>query len=373
MLSIAGFDGYFKQLNPTWKTVLGFSDDELKARRLLEFVHPEDQSATRECLEKLKSNETSIYFENRYACKDGGYRWLAWTASPFIAEELIYLFARDITERKQTEEEIRQLNRALRSRAADLEHANQELEKEIAVRKRAEEALRETNAELESFSYSASHDLRAPLRAMQGFAEALIEDCANELGEVGRDYATRIIAAAGRMDALIQDLLLYSRLSHAGLQLQPVDLAKVVTEAMGQLEAPLQAGNAAIQVQEPLEGVVGHHGTLVQVLCNLLSNAVKFVPSGVKPQVRVHLQANGEWGRLWVEDNGIGIASEYHTRIFRLFERLHGVDIYPGTGIGLAIVRKGAERMGGRVGVESSPGQGSRFWLELPLAHNNQT
>jgi signal transduction histidine kinase len=203
---------------------------------------------------------------------------------------------------------------------------------------------------------------------MQGFAEALMEDCAQELGTTGQDYASRIIAAAGRMDALIQDLLLYSRLSHTELQLQPVDLGKVMAEAMGQLEAPLQDGRAEIVVEQPLAQVLGHHGTLVQVICNLLSNAVKFVARGTKPHVRVRSETNGEWGRLWVEDNGIGIASEYHTRIFRVFERLHGVDIYPGTGIGLAIVRKGAERMGGRVGVESNPGQGSRFWVELPLA-----
>jgi PAS domain S-box-containing protein len=368
MLSIAGFNGYFKQLNPTWKTVLGFTEDELKASPFMDFIHPDDQAMTLDQIQKLKTNELSVYFESRYACKNGSYRWLAWTAAPFIAEELIYLFARDVTERKQSEEEIRKLNTTLEQRAVQLETTNQELQREIAVRKRAEAALKETNSELESFSYSVSHDLRAPLRAMQGFAEALLEDCGPELGTIGKDYADRIIAAAGRMDSLIQDLLLYSRLSHAALQLQTVDLRKAIAEALCQLEATLREANAEVVVEEPMASVIGHHATAVQVLCNLVSNAVKFVGAGVKPLVRVRLQRNGEWGRLWVEDNGIGISAEYHNRIFRVFERLHGIDIYPGTGIGLAIVRKGAERMGGRVGLESATGQGSKFWVDLPLA-----
>src|SRR5439155_847129 len=187
-------------------------------------------------------------------CRDGSRRWLAGTAVPFKEEQLFYLFVRDVTEHKFAEEEIRSLNSALLGRAAELEKANHKLQREIGVRKIAEAALKETNSELEAFTYSVSHDLRAPLRAMQGFAEALL----------------------------------------------------------------------------------------------------------------------GEYGRLWVEDNGIGIAPEFHQRIFRVFERLHGSEKYPGTGVGLAIVRKGMERMGGRVGVESAPGQGSRFWADLRLRREEE-
>ncbi|MBU1747552.1 MAG: hypothetical protein KKA73_07680, partial [Chloroflexi bacterium] len=140
---------------------------------------------------------------------------------------------------------------------------------------------------------------------------------------------------------------------------------------------------AQITVQEPLPLVLGHHTTLTQVVANLLANAIKFVAPGVQPQVRVWAEAvervveravervsgeADEWVRLWVEDNGIGIAPEYHEHIFGLMKRLHGAETYPGTGVGLAIVRKGVAHMGGRVGVESEPGQGSRFWIELRKA-----
>src|SRR5439155_27051483 len=118
--------------------------------------------------------------------------------------------------------------------------------------------------------------------------------------------------------------------------------------------------------------ILAHQGTAVQVACNLISNAIKFVAPGLTPHVRIRMEQLGEYGRLWVEDNGIGIAPEFHQRIFRVFERLHGSEKYPGTGVGLAIVRKGMERMGGRVGVESAPGQGSRFWADLRLRREEE-
>ncbi len=135
-----------------------------------------------------------------------------------------------------------------------------------------------------------------------------------------------------------------------------------------QLESELRGGDAKISVQEPLPTVLGNETTLAQVVANLLANAVEFIPAGRGPEVRMRAEQRDGHVRLWVEDNGIGIAPEYHERTFRLFERLHRPEEYPGTGIGLAIVRKAVERMGGGVGVESAPGQGSRFWIELRLA-----
>lgn len=238
-----------------------------------------------------------------------------------------------------------------------------ELEQRVADRT---VALQEANTELQAFTYSVSHDLRAPLRAMQGFAQALLEDYADKLDSFAQDYARRIVAAASRMDTLINDLLAYSRLSRAEIRLQPVSLAVVVAEALAQLEAELQERQAQVTVEESLPEVVAHRTTLIQVVTNLLANAVKFVAPTVKPQVRVWAEEREGWVRLWLQDNGIGIAPEHQQRIFRVFERLHGIETYPGTGIGLAIVRKGVERMGGRVGVKSQVGQGSRFWIELP-------
>ncbi|MBW4571842.1 MAG: hypothetical protein KME31_28635 [Tolypothrix carrinoi HA7290-LM1] len=225
--------------------------------------------------------------------------------------------------------------------------------------------LEEANEELQAFAYSVSHDLRAPLRAMQGFAEAMLEDYEDILDELGKEYATRIVTSAQRLENLIQDLLAYSRLSRSDLELKVIDLTTIMSEAMTQLEAEIEQTQAQVNIQSPLPKAIAHRPTLVQVITNLLTNAMKFVDEGVSPQIKVWAEIHGECVRLWVEDNGIGIAREHQKRIFRVFERLHGMETYPGTGIGLAIVRKGIDRMGGCVGVESQLRQGSRFWIEL--------
>ncbi len=236
-----------------------------------------------------------------------------------------------------------------------------------------EHRVAERTADLESFAYSVSHDLRAPLRAMQGFAQALLEDYGDRLDEIGQDYAKRIVSASQHMDILIQDLLTYSRLSRTDIYLHEVSLDRVIEESLYQIEAEIRNKEIEFSIEKDLPRVYGHHATLVQVVANLISNAVKFVPPETKPRVNIWGEEVEESIRLWIEDNGIGIAPEHQERIFRVFERLHGVETYPGTGIGLAIVRKGIERMDGKVGVESEVGKGSRFWIMLPKLTNKKT
>jgi signal transduction histidine kinase len=248
------------------------------------------------------------------------------------------------------------LHEQIRRHAAELEQR---------VTERTAE-LEQMNAELESFSYSIAHDLRAPLRAMQGFADALIEDYADQLPPEAQEYSNRIGTAAQRLDTLIQDLLAYSRLSRADMPLRAVSLSSVVTEVLARLEPELKEHHARIEVDEGMPEVQANRPTVIQVVGNLLMNAVKFVAPGVEPRVRIHAETADRHIRLWIEDNGIGINPEYHERIFRVFERLHGADVYPGNGIGLAIVRKGMERMNGHVGVTSEEGAGSKFWVEWP-------
>ncbi len=226
--------------------------------------------------------------------------------------------------------------------------------------------LQAANQELEAFSYSISHDLRAPLRTMQGFAQALLEDYSDEIDSIGQEYIQYITEGALQMDTLIADLLAYSRLSRVDIQLNSVDLAQVVEEALKQINTQIQEQHADVTVIPPLPQVIGHRPTLIQVVANLISNAIKFVKPGTQPKVEIYTQEQQDWIHLWVIDNGIGIAPEHQERIFNVFERLHGVETYPGTGIGLAIVRKSIERMGGRTGVESQPDIGSRFWIALP-------
>ncbi|MFQ4142592.1 CHASE3 domain-containing protein [Chlorogloeopsis sp. ULAP02] len=250
-----------------------------------------------------------------------------------------------------------------------LQNYAEELEQRVQERTTQ---LQEANQELEAFSYSVSHDLRAPLRTIQGFAQALQEEYSDQLDAVGQEYISYITDDAVQMDTLVTDLLAYSHLSRTQIQIQPVDLNLVVNEALKQLSAQLQEQQAEVTVDACLGYVLAHRSTLVQVLTNLLSNAIKFVNPGTLPSVHIYtqeyIQEGQNWIRLWVVDNGIGIASEHQERIFRVFERLHGVETYPGTGIGLAIVRKGLERMGGSSGVESQLGTGTSFWIALPKA-----
>jgi len=272
-------------------------------------------------------------------------------------------YSRSVT--VERDDEVGQLAAAFTTMAQRVRDAQIRLEEQVRERT---SALQERNDELEAFGYSISHDLRAPLRAMQGFSQALLEDCGDRLDAMGREYAERIVAGGKRMDELIRDLLAYSRVSRAELQLMRVPLTPIAQSALAELSGLLRSRSANVRVDEPLPVVLGHPATLSQVLMNLLGNGLKFVPPERTPELRVSAERRNGLVRVWVEDNGIGIAPEHLARIFRVFERLHSTDDYPGTGIGLAIVRKAAERMGGRVGVESNPGSGSRFWIELQPA-----
>jgi PAS domain S-box-containing protein len=254
----------------------------------------------------------------------------------------------EIVRRKGAEDEVRGLN-------AKLEELVQERTAKLT------EALRE----LESFSYSVAHDLRAPLRAMSGFARILLEEHVAAQDEEGRTCASRILDSAKRMDSMVRDLLEYSRVARQEVTLEPVDLGALVRETVAAMEEELAERQASVRIQDPFSTVLAHRAALVQALTNLLQNAAKFVLPGTSPEITLRAEDRGGRERLLVEDRGIGIAREYQELIFGLFQRLHDERAYPGTGIGLAIVRKVMERMGGQAGVDSEPGKGSRFWLEL--------
>jgi signal transduction histidine kinase/CHASE3 domain sensor protein len=252
----------------------------------------------------------------------------------------------------------------LKASQRELVEANLLLERRVHERT---EALADVNVELRAFAHTVAHDLRAPLRNVLGYANVLREDEAPGLSEQGRQFVDRIGVVAQRMDQLVTDLLQYSQLSRAEIRLGTVDLDRVIRLALDNLEAQVGASGAQVSVAGPLPPVHGNEAILVQVFDNLLSNAIKFVATGVTPQVRVAAETAGGAVRVRVSDNGIGIPAAKQETVFGAFERLHGEERYPGSGIGLAIVRKGLERIGGQVAVESSPA-GSSFILTLPAA-----
>jgi signal transduction histidine kinase len=262
--------------------------------------------------------------------------------------------ARLLAQRMRSEEALRQAHALLADRAKHLEDLVQERTTE----------LRRNVAELEAFSYSLTHDLRAPLRAMQSFSEMVTQDYGEKLGSEGKDLLARIATAAARMDRLIQDVLACTRISREEITLMRIDPETLIRNVVRE-RPEWQEPRAEVRIESPLHPVLAHDASLTQCVTNFLDNAVKFVHRGEKPRVRIHTELIEDRVRLWVEDNGIGIDPAARHRLFRMFQKLHGKDQYEGTGIGLAIVQKAVARMGGEVGVESEPGLGSRFWLQL--------
>lgn len=262
------------------------------------------------------------------------------------------------------DDEVSVLAEAVNRMAQHLMDQNASLEEQVSQRTTE---LREANRALEAYTASVTHDLRAPLRGIRQWGDSLLEDHGPDLPDEARGYVEHIIVSAMRMNALIEDLLTYSRTSAANLPLAPVSLSSVVADVLEQLQVHLRDRRAQVSVVEPLPTVLAHQGALFHVVENLLTNAAKYVSPGILPRITVRAASSSRRVRVWVEDNGIGIAPDAQARIFEPFERL-STAASTGTGIGLAIVRRSLERMGGSVGVESEPGQGSRFWFELPVA-----
>lgn len=348
-------------LNPSggvlsWNTsaehIWGWRASDVIGRNLADFLAPESRTEFAHAMRSVARIRQHLRNELHTANHHGGSTPLEMTIAPVFDDdgELLAcsIVARDITQRRKAE----QIEREHRM---NLEH--------VVAERTAQ--LRETVAHLEQFSYTISHDLRGPIRAIQGYAEILRDDFTHSLDQDGRSYLERIIRASERMEGLIRDVLNYSRVATEQLEKQPVDTDAIVTEIIGQLPEEVRR-RADIVVEGPLPCVIGHPALVSQALNNLIGNALKFVKPGTAPAVRVWAQPSGDCIRLHVADRGIGVAPEFREKIFGLFERGTTSNGYQGTGVGLAIVKKSIERLGGRVGYESTPGEGTVFWIELP-------
>ena len=533
MLCIAGFDGYFKRLNPVWEKTLGYTQAELLAKPYLYFIHPDDREPTIAEVRNLTDKGTNTFeFENRYRCKDGSYRWLLWNATPALEQQLLYCIAHDITDRKQAEfalqrqlevdrliakistrfinlpsdrisdgldralQEIGQFSRvdisfvlrysddsspphvvrqwvpegnaspippmhalpfeifarknfpqgqgqqhhktlveitnvaelpqemgkgpsqavlyqafvalplsyegeivgwvgigsllpvdswprgyrhllrmvgeiitnALQRQQAEAEirQLNRELEQRVSERT---EQLAASNRELESFCYSVSHDLRAPLRAIDGFSQALVEDYETQIDDMGRDFLQRIRGATQRMGQLIDDLLALSRVTRQELHWETVDLSALATkilQTLQQLDGDRQV-EVAIAPTPPTQG----DPRLLQVMLeNLLGNAWKFTAKSPHPRIEFGVLTAKSSSRVeqhvyFVRDNGAGFDMTYVDKLFGAFQRLHHSSEFPGTGIGLATVQRIVNRHRGRVWAEAEVDRGATFYFQL--------
>lgn len=340
-------DGTLIESNPAFLELLGV--ESIAQANELNLLN------IRDCFEQLftlpphQRQEQEVQLQR----SDGTPFWALLTTTLKTIEGVVVVdgLLEDITERKEAEVKLQQLNASLEAR----------------VRERTGQ-LEATNQDLEEFAYSISHDLRAPLRTIQGYAQILLENLSESLDPENLEYLQRIAVNAEQLETLIADLLTYSRLRQTEIDLEPVNLSQVLANVLRYLQPEIDRQQAQIHIEEPLPVVQANRLILIQVLTNFLSNALKFVASDVQPRVRVWAEPQEQQTRLWIEDNGIGISSDKQQEIFRPFTRLHSEEEYPGTGIGLAIARKGVERMKGQVGVESQLGQGSRFWVELPTS-----
>ncbi len=323
-------------------------------------MHPDDREAHREIFIRTMQERGSHTTQFRIQRPDTGETvWVEEQAHTLRGTEgrpdrLIGIMV-DITKRKRAEEELQKAHRLLHDRASLLE--------EVVQARTAR--LQEIIGELETFSYSIAHDLRGPLRSLEGYARILLDEHSAELRPDAQVYLKRIASAAGRMDQLTQELLNYSRLANTSATAEPVDLDALVQEIVDTYPQ-FSDRRVPIDLRAPLGVVSANHGLLVQVFSNLLANAAKFAHPERRPAITLSSEIREQRVRVLVQDNGIGIPEDQQERIFGLFEKL--ATGHEGTGIGLAIARKAVERMGGAIGVTSTLGSGSCFWVELPRA-----
>jgi len=334
--------GRFMQVNRSLCEILGYSEKELIGRPVKEISHPEDRNLTDSQRMRVRSGEKpSVRFEKRYIRKNGAIVWVglsvALACDPSGTPQYEIALFDDITERKKAEAALRE----------------------------AHEELKRSNGELEQFAYVASHDLQEPLRMVSSYTQLLMRRYGDKLDGDAREFTAFIVDGATRMKQLIEDLLAYSRVGTRDRNFKPAEAESSLRRALTNLRAAIQDSGATV-TQDKLPTIPCDEVQLAQLFQNLIGNALKFRKPDAAPAVHVGAADQGAEWEFTVRDNGIGIEPQYFERIFMVFQRLHDKGEYPGTGIGLAIVKKVVERHGGRIWVQSQPGAGTTFHFTMP-------
>lgn len=359
----ASLDGQLLAANNALCRMLGYcEEEELRKLSPTHLTHPLDLPTEQQLLNQLLAGQIPhACWEKRCLRKDGSPLWVRMNSTVAkIRSPYRFSMIEDISDWKRTEAALQEAQAKLEVRVADLEkNVNERTGK-----------LDEMASELRHISYSLIHDMRAPLRGMSGFAQTVLEDCImGHITNEAEDYCRRIIKSSQRLDKLVTDALSYINAVLFELPMQPVELSPLL-HGIIEMYPNLRPELADIHVEPELPTVMGNESLLTQCFANLLDNAVKFVEAGVRPVIHVYTQCGSGVCRVFVQDNGIGISAQAKPRLFGMFQKLDSK--YEGTGIGLAIVRKVVERMGGKVGVESEPCRGSCFWVELPTVETGR-
>lgn len=335
-----------------WLTDYRIADEEVVGRSHYE-VFPDLPARWREVHRRCLEGAVERSDGDPFPRDDGRTDWVRWEIRPWhdAGGEIggLILFSEVITERVEAEEALRRLTAELEERVA-------ERTAELAARQR----------ELEAFTYSVSHDLKAPLRGLDGYSRLLLEDHAAGLDEEGRTFVRTIRGAAQQMSQLIDDLLAYSRLERRAFETRPIEILPVIRALAAELARRDVVDPPQVVIELPDVRVHADPDGLVLVLRNLFDNAAKFRRDGAPARITVSARVDDQRVEIAVRDEGIGFEMRYHDRIFEIFQRLHPADRYPGTGIGLAIAARAAERLGGSLRAESEPGRGATFFLEVP-------
>ena len=339
--------GRFEYISPSVTPVFGYTPEELTGTSALAIAHPDDLPEVGGALGRVvQGSGITETAEFRFRRKDGGYRLLEGIGTSVVdglGNLRVIINARDITERKRTEEQISRLNRDLGDRVAE---------------------LRDLNRELEAFSYSVSHDLRAPVRAIKGFSGMIAEEHARELSEDSARLLDIVIRNADQMDELIEGLLTFSRLGRQDMSSVPIDMRSMAQTVFDEVAegSPCRA----TLVLGDLPGATGDRVLMRQVFANLISNALKFSSRAARPVIEIGASRCDGMNEYYVKDNGVGFDMAYADRLFGVFQRLHSPDDFEGTGIGLANVQRIVHRHGGAVRAEGVPGEGATFFFALP-------
>ena len=379
-------------LSKQWKLMLGFEDNEIedKLEEWDKRVFPEDKEMVYQLLNQHIDGHTPIYIsEHRLLCKDGTYKWILDRGKIMTIDSdgkpLRFIgIHTDISERKEAQEEIRKMNEELErkvlERTNELEKRGHELlDNEAALMnivedlnlKSAElhqstERLQAANRELEAFSYSVSHDLRAPLRAISGFVSILMEDYGKDLDNEGKRICNIIHSNATKMGQLIDDLLSFSRLIRSELHHSKIDMEGMVRIVISEFQSTQDLSQKSFSIQQIPEAL-GDSNLIKQVWVNLISNAIKYSSKEVNAQINIGAIQKENETTYFIRDNGVGFNMEYSNKLFVVFQRLHGIGEFEGTGVGLAIVQRIINRHGGRVWAEGEVGKGATFYFTLPV------